>query len=268
MRRSLKGRILFAAFCLLVLISVAVLSGVREDVHKFEGRCENCHLNLPRGVRGERLLFVKGISELCLDCHDSSAARSHPVDVVPSMRVPEDLHLDWEGRITCATCHDVHQKRRTFFGKQRFFLRRLETGKLLCHGCHDALLEEGHRAVLGVAHMSSSYRVTDAERAIDDASFSCLGCHGSGLAGSAPAEIGAGIWDHGQGVTSHPIGVEYPTGPESRRDYVDIGRLPPQIHLIDRKVGCTTCHNPYSREKNQLVMSNRGSAMCVSCHKR
>lgn len=255
--------------CLLVLTYIIVLSLFKGDVHDFEGRCESCHINTPKGKKGERLIFVKGITQLCLDCHDRSDVVSHPVDIMPSMKVPEDLHLDWEGRMTCATCHDIHQKsRKALFGEGRYFLRRVETGRALCYGCHDKIFEEGHKAVLTTAHTGPKYREIDIRGEIDDTSFGCLICHDGSIGRAARTEIGVGVWDHGREGASHPIGVEYPRSPGSHNDYVDIMRLPPQIKLIDRKIGCTTCHNPYSKEKSHLVMSNKGSALCVACHIR
>ena len=255
--------------CLIGLTYLIVLSIIREGVHDFEDNCETCHINIPKGEKGERLIFVKGITQICLDCHDRRNVASHPVDIRPSMKVPEDLHLDWEGHMTCATCHDIHQKRRrALFGEGRYFLRRIETGKALCYSCHDKMLEKGHKASLDTAHMGPKYREMDIRGELDEVSFQCLRCHDGSIAMSARTEIRIGIWDHGREGGSHPVGVEYPRGPASFKDYVDIMRLPSKIKLIDGKVGCVTCHDPYSKEKGHLVMSNKGSALCLVCHKR
>lgn len=259
----------FLILCPLVFTHIIVSSLFKADVHDFEGRCESCHINIPKGEKGERLIFVKGITQLCLDCHNRSDVVSHPVDTIPSMNVPGDLHLDWKGQMTCATCHDIHQKeRRSLSGEGRYFLRRVETGKAFCSSCHDRILEEGHKALLDVAHIGFKYREIDTRGEIDKTSAECLRCHDGSIASQTSTKIGIGIWEHSREETSHPIGVEYPRGPESHNDYVDIRRLPPQIKLIDGKIGCTTCHNPYSKEKGQLVMSNEGSALCVTCHIR
>jgi len=254
---------------ILILMYVIVLSILKEDVHDFDRGCEGCHINLPKGERGERLIFVKGITQICLDCHDRSDVVSHPVDIIPSMKVPEDLHLDWEGRMTCATCHDIHQKRRrTLSGQGRYFLRRLETGKALCYSCHDKEFKKGHRGIFDVAHIGPKYREIGIEGELDNISLDCLRCHDDTIARSARTRIGIGIWDHGPEGSSHPVGVEYPRGAASQKDYIDITRLPPEIRLIDGKIGCSTCHNPYSKEKGYLVMSNKGSALCLACHIR
>jgi predicted CXXCH cytochrome family protein len=248
-----------------------VSSQERSDFHNFDGRCEDCHVNIPKGVKGERLLFFKGITQICLDCHDLDNAISHPVDIIPSMLVPEDLHLDWEGRMTCATCHDIHQKKRkSLFGKGCFFLRRAETGQAFCSSCHYKVLEEKHRANLDTAHVGSRYIETDTENGIDRSSAECLGCHDDEISRHQRKMIVTGIWDHGIDGFSHPLGVRYPDpkSPLSRKEFVDITGLPRQIKLIDGKIGCITCHDPYSKEKGQLVISNKRGALCLACHIR
>lgn len=250
---------------------IVISSRIDSDVHNFEGRCDDCHINVPNGVRGEKLLFIKGITQICLDCHDLSEAVSHPVDIVPSMLVPDDLHLDWEGRMTCATCHDIHQqKRKSLFGKGYFFLRRVETGKAFCTSCHYKVLEEKHKADLDVAHISLEYREANEGDEIDKASADCLECHDDTVSRHERKRIVTGIWDHGIDGFSHPIGVRYPDSksPLSRKKFTEVTEIPPQIKLIDGKISCITCHDPYSTEKGQLVISNKRGALCLACHIR
>jgi predicted CXXCH cytochrome family protein len=38
--------------------------------------------------------------------------------------------------------------------------------------------------------------------------------------------------------------------------------------FADGKVGCLTCHNPLNPEKGHLVMSDRNSALCLTCHNK
>lgn len=86
--------------------------------------CSNCH----PGAEGPRSgTLAKGLSGLCLDCHpDRIAPQEHRVDIVPAMPV-KDLPL-FEGRMTCATCHDPH---RNTHGS---LLRKPEAD--LCLSCH------------------------------------------------------------------------------------------------------------------------------------
>jgi predicted CXXCH cytochrome family protein len=36
--------------------------------------------------------------------------------------------------------------------------------------------------------------------------------------------------------------------------------------LFDGNLGCGSCHSAYSKEPHLLVMNNRGSKLCLSCH--
>ena len=54
--------------------------------------------------------------------------------------------------------------------------------------------------------------------------------------------------------------VKGPTG------YVDPASLDRRIRLFNGRVECSSCHSPYSDEASLLVMPNRQSALCLSCH--
>ena len=76
--------------------------------------CACCHETGSGGQEVDPHRFTDGISETCARCHGGrEIGRSHPVDVdpadrYPDMQVPEEMPLDWEGRITCGTCHNPH----------------------------------------------------------------------------------------------------------------------------------------------------------------
>jgi predicted CXXCH cytochrome family protein len=55
------------------------------------------------------MLLKKPLSELCIGCHPDRVEADHRVDMVPSMDVG-GLPLDKKGRMTCATCHDPHDR--------------------------------------------------------------------------------------------------------------------------------------------------------------
>ena len=90
----------------------------KKPAHNFEGKCSLCHLNLSDGKR----IFVKEIDFLCKDCH-GGLGLSHPSGLKPSMPIPDKFPLDWAGRVTCATCHDVH-------GSSEFLLRGEKIGRI------------------------------------------------------------------------------------------------------------------------------------------
>lgn len=113
---------------------------------------------------------------------------------------------------------------------------------------------------------------TTNDPSVDSFSRECLSCH-DGITASnvnlnsrnSPRTSRQQKYD-GTG-TDHPIGMDY-------QDYVSAGRgkfksmaiLNPNFKFIEGKVGCLTCHNPLNKEKGHLVMSDRNSALCLTCH--
>lgn len=106
-------------------------------------------------------------------------------------------------------------------------------------------------------------------------SLVCLSCHDGTVAtstiGSAHAiliGVREGFGAPGEeGLRDHPIGVKYPSG---RRDYrpesfvVSQGR----VRLPGGRVECISCHDPHNEAgvDGMLVVSNRRSALCLTCH--
>lgn len=69
--------------------------------------CNDCHI-VDDKTGG--MALKASLSQLCLECHaDRRNPGEHRVDMVPSMKV-DKLPLDKDGKITCATCHDPHEK--------------------------------------------------------------------------------------------------------------------------------------------------------------
>ena len=71
-------------------------------------------------------------------------------------------------------------------------------------------------------------------------------------------------FDEGQ----HPIGVDYEMVRASNRKAAlkPMGLVDWRIQFFDGKVGCCSCHDPYSKIEKMLVMSDRGSNLCFACH--
>lgn len=101
----------------------------------------------------------------------------------------------------------------------------------------------------------------------------CLSCHDGTLAtnvsspmASNKASLSLSMSLQGRNG-KHPVNVDY-----SYAYFRKSGKLhSPQaldsrVKLYKGKVTCTSCHDLNSREKNSLAMSNRGSALCLSCH--
>ncbi|MDZ4164846.1 MAG: cytochrome c3 family protein [Smithellaceae bacterium] len=235
------------------------LAGSLEGVHRFDGKCSQCHLNQPK--KGEKLLFVREIDKLCLECHKQvGAVLSHPSGLKPSFPLPAEFPLDWSGKMTCVTCHEVHGKRKNLLVSEK-------TGKAFCITCHRGALltKQGHEAVSSLVHQPQ-YEITKFDRPLDRESQDCLSCHDGGFARLREVTIGAGIWNHGRGAgVSHPVGVDYQQA-SRKGGYKRMTSLNRRIRFFNGKLGCGSCHSLYSALPAKLVMSNQGSALCLECH--
>ncbi|MDF1535766.1 MAG: multiheme c-type cytochrome [bacterium] len=141
---------------LLVLLILAPVSAAgARNPHAFmdePSRCLHCHESRPIKQGGR---FVKDIVSLCRDCHSVVHRMSHPVDIRPQGKISDDLSLDNEGTMTCATCHDPHsasfsskpylrrgivERLKGMFssaGYSTYYLRKPNTEGELCLSCHE-----------------------------------------------------------------------------------------------------------------------------------
>jgi len=209
----------------------------------------------------------RGESLACTECHPDERIASHPIGMVPSMAVPADLPLDEKGRVSCFTCHRDHGDIQPT-GDGLRSLRRA-TVRALCQSCHSFEPVMNHRGNLPFAHtFDHRSRIVDS-RGVDRRSLDCLGCHDGihpmiGGEGVRRASLG---WSLGGVGTSHPIGVELVQ--RSDRSGRKLSWQPagdPRVRLLGGRVGCPSCHNPFSPAPNKLVMDNRGSHLCFACH--
>jgi predicted CXXCH cytochrome family protein len=181
----------------------------------------------------------------------------------------------------CTTCHvPEHPDGVTGSPGGRFMLRGGVSGAAFCAQCHEPGGTSGsrfdHAGLLARAHLRSDpwgspIGAEDTSSTgwdsgvghigdphLDAESRNCLSCHD----GSNPAAKALG--------KSHPIGVPYEFvgfGERSRnRRMRPVQSLDPRIRLFDGRVGCGSCHNPYSDQPNMLAVHNHRSALCKSCH--
>ncbi len=141
----MRAPALFAAALLLIASSA---SGAPErNPHEFDQvGCTHCHIVVPgQGRILQHNVFRKNIDDLCQECHAASLEDNinHRVGIRPSMKVPEDLHLNENGEISCITCHDPHTEYvGSKTGNRTWFLRRQMLKRELCIACH---AEENYR---------------------------------------------------------------------------------------------------------------------------
>jgi predicted CXXCH cytochrome family protein len=70
-------------------------------------------------------------------------------------------------------------------------------------------------------------------------------------------------------LTGHPIGIAYPIADPRYHPVASLSAPDSRIPLPDGRVQCISCHDPHNtgRHPAMLVRSNRGSGLCLSCHR-
>jgi len=271
----MRQRTVFALLIGMGLLLVLGVFSVENQPHDFK-KCAFCHgTDTPAGAEAIRL--IAPMTLLCTGCHSTlfSEGYMHPVDVRPRRAaIPADMPLSPSGNLTCGTCHDVHADYYTPYGTPTRFLRRQEERQAFCMICHKQELAggKGHPAALQEAHFRSRYVITDPLLELDPMSMNCISCHDGTFASSVT--IQTGLWIHEKGALphdrgSHPIGIHYEAARLRRGRKTDlrpISQIDRRIRFFDGKVGCGSCHDPYSTREKQLVVSDENSKLCYSCH--
>ena len=272
----MKRQSALALFFFAVGIAILAVYCMDMEPHKFSSdRCPSCHVTDGSGnVSGNQL--TAPVTLLCDKCHAKifKEGYMHPTNVKPrKIRVPADFPLSPSGDLVCSTCHDIHASYFTPYGTASHYLRRHEEGKKFCEACHPpASLKAGHAGTMGEAHIRPKYPQSSAALAIDPISKNCISCHDGSYASSV--SIRAGTWTHGKELMphdagSHPIGIDYEGSRMARRArslLKPIGMVDRRIQFFNGKVGCGSCHDPYSTIEKRLVMSDARSALCFGCH--
>jgi predicted CXXCH cytochrome family protein len=106
---------------------------------------------------------------------------------------------------------------------------------------------------------------------IDTLSADCLSCHDG--VGATPVTTvlrndPMRSSRHPLPSSDHPIGMDYNRYVASREGYKSLFGVSNKMVFVDGKVGCLTCHDPLNPEKGHLVMSDRNSALCLTCHNK
>lgn len=148
-----------------------------------------------------------------------------------------------------------------------------------CTPCHTPHIEDAKAPLLD-KRPAATDRLRPYEAVgidLDGASLLCLSCHdgviatdvytashATGLArqlGSSQLGIG--------GLTGHPIGIAYPIADPRYNPPGSLSATDGRIPLPDGRVQCISCHDPHNtgRHPGMLVRSNRGSGLCLSCHR-
>lgn len=199
----------------------------------------------------------------CVTCHRFERTLTHPIQVSPVLATPDSLPLV-DGQVACVTCHDASPEHRS---AEVPVGQRIDGGSL-CLSCHQgtpATSHGVHALATKKAHLRADSRTSMAHGTgdIDKESKTCMECHDGTLSSDAGAHT-SGLSDDN---SEHPIGVAMRGGSRTREGDFKLARgVDQRIRLFEGMVGCGSCHSPYSRETSQLVINNRGSALCMNCH--
>jgi predicted CXXCH cytochrome family protein len=106
---------------------------------------------------------------------------------------------------------------------------------------------------------------------LDSFSADCVSCHD----GVSASTIGIDLRNNPMGRKSqvdsfqsdHPIGMNYNNYVAADKGFKSV-RSNTTMIFVDGKVGCLTCHDPLSSERGHLVMSDKSSALCLTCHNK
>ena len=232
----------------------------------------------PTGAQSARVAhdgLVAGdpaVADDCARCHPFDHATSHPVGIRPSFPLPEGFPLDSRGQLTCATCHAIAGPA-AGLGSRRLRRPSLGGGEF-CRSCHadpdgasDGL---AHSVMAGTAHGAGSVPAGGAGLPLDGQSLQCMGCHDGVISADGIGVVNASVADPASRGTSlgrtHPVGTDYAAAAGRNPELRPASALVGPVRLASGRVGCLSCHSPYSRLPNRLVVDNRGSALCLRCH--
>jgi predicted CXXCH cytochrome family protein len=276
---------------------------------KDQGACAHCHSPHKGSAEMMWAKEVQGtgntISTLCTSCHfkrneegEELRLLSHPVNVSMSAGMETDLRLfDSQGSesagglLTCATCHDVHQRTKAmdveFAGAPLSISSHTEEdmavsspglsdATAVCLNCHKekqvvlGSLHDMRKGVCGGCHAphpkdENLMWATGLQEDQDAVSSACLGCHGS-------------VSREGRlfGKTyGHPVGISPKADPSTRLPLFDeSGRMRAYGMMT-----CATCHDSHSEHPGSEVNSTAKSkkfgrvygspdSLCIMCHPR
>lgn len=247
----------------LALLAAGVLHahfGATGQAHLAQAECASCHLAGKDVSAAQAGMLTASQEVLCGKCHQAAIQVSHPSGLPPSRTPPPGYPLDWKGDLTCSTCHEIHAARPGL-------MRGAATGKEFCFVCHAAeffsKMRDGGSSLLA-GHLARG-SAADA-RALDPYSRKCMECH---VANADPRLVTAvdrnGVVRHASQSANHPIGVSYKVA-VGYGGYVAQRIVERKLLLPGGKVACVSCHGGYSKDHGKLLVSNRGSALCMECH--
>jgi len=264
-----------------LLVASPAAGAPERNPHDFtQLGCTHCHLIVPgQGRVLQRNIFRKDIDDLCQECHAASLEDNinHRVGIRPSMQVPEDLHLNERGEISCITCHDPHAEYiSTRTGNRTWFLRRQMLKRELCIACHAeenyqepkttiALLAPANNAVVDrlpvpLIGTVSDARLTEVAVEINDSRL-VLSVHSRTFSTMLSLREGINtIRISGSGVVPVVLNILHNPALPKEMTY----RLYRSHGMITRK-DCFVCHDERARS---FAIEMSDADLCAKCHDR
>lgn len=278
----------------LVVLPLAVLYyGIVNDTmapHEFQdSECFGCHFTIPKEGDPRPFRFVAPIDSLCLACHTQLDPVSHYVNASTSDSYEAVYPVIEAEEMSCSTCHDPHMPFKDIStGERTYFLREGVTGKEECLRCHTDDVQMGKRFSLlpvmnkahGVAYFTAvtsvvldysgrRLHIRDKLVVLDRLSVFCLNCHDS-PDNPELTNPGSEVFAHGSdNGLSHPVGIDYDEAAWRNKELRG-GDMDTRILLFDGKVGCCSCHDPYSPGGIELRIGGMTNYtdLCMGCHIR
>jgi predicted CXXCH cytochrome family protein len=233
--------------------------------------------------------------EMCFTCHDGSVVDSrakvyndkhHNTDKPPPehMNIPKIFPLDEKGNMQCATCHTAHGVPSDMGSEKTIFIRTSNNNSSMCKMCHadknDGAKKGNHP--IGTSEkeipetlMSHGGRKGDGKNEIicetchtvhgsPNESFLIESARNSGLCLECHADKNIfdseGKRNHQHVVNVKPVNVKIPA------EVIEKGaKLGWNGEII-----CQTCHkihNNHIEKKLLLIMKDKKSSLCLTCHK-
>lgn len=256
----MKAFVLLACVIIIISFSTAWVIG-RSSPHLLSENCQSCHLATETINSDNAYLLLNAQEILCERCHANAIKSSHPSGIVTSKNLPEIFKLNWQSKLTCSTCHDIHSEAKGLMVTEL-------TGKEFCHSCHEKSFFENMKD-LGTSLFISGHTVAGSEHfsdQLDSFSLKCMECHINQTGNLNVSVVDGNAISHSGGRVSHPIGREYKKAAQYG-GYRPIGLLDKRINLPDGKVSCISCHKAFDKKHGANIFEEHEQhKLCNSCH--
>lgn len=220
---------------------------------------------------------------------ESTASRDHAVVDVSSPQLATDSVDESADEGDAAPKPDARSYHPGVIGGPHDFTDIAGRAGSACNACHVPHIQAIRPVMTGGATTQPAatqpavemYRIAGQRKVFVPGRFTpgptsliCLGCHDGTVAtstiGSSHALL-AGVREgfavpDGFAWRDHPIGIRYPSNPREYHPQAFVESK--NVRLPEGRLECISCHDPHNvgGYDGMLVMSNRRSALCLTCH--